>query len=377
MKKKTLVLGLFLFSSTAFAAFCPPVNTPTLILNFQMGFAQLKGTFSTGMKTLDTAVSLGLQTERSVILGAIGVQTQQEALNASNIAHADMEIAKMTANAVNAVKQSDRVKDTAIDFGAAGQGYNPCKVLNERRTITETQEKDREIRPNLVFKNIEAGTGKFANPIQAQENALKLHHDYFCTAEQASAGLCLNVGEMQGANLQASTLFEYSSSTDKYSIAKNSFINNMVGLPDAPLSEATAKTPRGQEYLRQKFEKDAVISPALNSLMAIQSEFTATPDGTESGQVVKPIRQQYREQVDRYLGHGEEHKNWAKTLVGQTERGVLVEVLKEGALELALMGNKHAQNERIESMLATLVAQENKKVNALTNKNLAGSATAK
>ena len=40
------------------------------------------------------------------------------------------------------------------------------------------------------------------------------------------------------------------------------------------------------------------------------------------------------------------------------------------------MGNKHAQNERIESMLASLVSQENKKVNSLTNKNLAGSATA-
>jgi len=62
--------------------------------------------------------------------------------------------------------------------------------------------------------------------------------------------------------------------------------------------------------------------------------------------------------------------------VGQTERGVLVEILKEGALELAIMGNKHAQNERIESMLASLVSQENKKVNSLTNKNLAGSATA-
>jgi hypothetical protein len=159
-------------------------------------------------------------------------------------------------------------------------------------------------------------------------------------------------------------------------MAKTSFINNMVGLPDAPLSATAAKTPRGQEYLRQKFEKDAVISPALNSLMAIQSEFTATPNGTESGQPVKPLRQQYREQVDRYLGHGEEYKNWNRSLVGQTERGVLVEILKEGALELAIMGNKHAQNERIESMLASLVSQENKKVNSLTNKNLAGSATA-
>ncbi|HFC9456398.1 MULTISPECIES: hypothetical protein [Acinetobacter] len=376
MNRKTGFLALCLFSTSVAAYYCPPYMTPTFLTQMSTGFAQLKATFTTGLNTLDTSVSSALQLERSMILGAIGVQTQQEAVNASNIAHADMEIARTTASAIGAMKQSDRIKDTALNYGAAGQGYNPCLVLNERRTITETQEKDKEIRADMVFQNVTAGTGKFANPIKAQDEALKLHHDYFCTSEQAAAGLCLSVGEMQGANLQASTLFEYSSSTDKYAMAKSSFINNMVGLPDAPLSETAAKTPRGQEYLRQKFEKDAVISPALNSLMAIQSEFTATPNGTESGQPVKPLRQQYREQVDRYLGHGEEYKNWNRSLVGQTERGVLVEILKEGALELAIMGNKHAQNERIESMLASLVSQENKKVNSLTNKNLAGSATA-
>ncbi|MFX6593872.1 hypothetical protein ABTG89_19985, partial [Acinetobacter baumannii] len=92
----------------------------------------------------------------------------------------DQEIAKATANAIGAVKQSERLKETAIDFGAAGQGYNPCKVLNERRTITETQERDKENRPDLIFKEISAGTGKYANPVVAQEQTLKLHHDYFC-----------------------------------------------------------------------------------------------------------------------------------------------------------------------------------------------------
>ncbi|MBP4314040.1 hypothetical protein ITF11_20620, partial [Acinetobacter baumannii] len=56
---------------------------------------------------------------------------------------------------------------------------------------------------------------------------------------------------------------------------------------------------------------------------------------------------------------------------------VLVEILKEGALELAIMGNKHAQNERIEANLASLVALENKKANSLNKSNIAGSAKAK
>ncbi|TDI33400.1 hypothetical protein DWA10_20505, partial [Acinetobacter baumannii] len=66
-----------------------------------------------------------------------------------------------------------------------------------------------------------------------------------------------------------------------------------------------------------------------------------------------------------------------RTLVAAPERGVLVEILKEGALELAIMGNKHAQNERIEANLASLVALENKKANSLNKSNIAGSAKAK
>ncbi|HHB1466995.1 TPA: hypothetical protein ACN96V_003645 [Acinetobacter baumannii] len=377
MKKKTTFLLLSVFSTSVIAAYCPPFSNPLILRDFISGFQQLNATFTTGLNTLDQSVSAALTTERQLLLNAIALKTTQEAMNASSIAHADQEIAKATANAIGAVKQSERLKETAIDFGAAGQGYNPCKVLNERRTITETQVRDKENRPDLIFKEISAGTGKYANPVVAQEQTLKLHHDYFCTSEQVSAGLCMSVGEMSGANLQASTLFEYSSANDKYAIAKTSFINNMVGLPDAPLSANAAKTPRGKEYMRQKVENDAVISPAINSLMAIKSEFTENPNGGEFGQPVKPLRQQYREQVDRYLGHGEEYKNWNRTLVAAPERGVLVEILKEGALELAIMGNKHAQNERIESNLASLVALENKKANSLNKSNIAGSAKAK
>ena len=93
--------------------------------------------------------------------GAIGVQTQQEAVNASNIAHADGNCTYNSESAIGAMKQSDRIKDTALNYGAAGQRLQPCLVLNERRTITETQKKDKEIRADMVFQNVTAGTGKF------------------------------------------------------------------------------------------------------------------------------------------------------------------------------------------------------------------------
>ncbi|MFV4920027.1 hypothetical protein Q5E55_020515 (plasmid) [Acinetobacter baumannii] len=104
---------------------------------------------------MDQSVSAALTTERQLLLNAIALKTTQEAMNASSIAHADQEIAKATANAIGAVKQSERLKETAIDFGAAGQGYNPCKVLNERRTITETQVRDKENRPDLILRKFQ------------------------------------------------------------------------------------------------------------------------------------------------------------------------------------------------------------------------------
>ena len=52
-------------------------------------------------------------------------------------------------------------------------------------------------------------------------------------------------------------------------------INNMVGLPDRPINDRVASTPDGEKYLAEKLAKDAKISPAINSLKAIQSEFTS------------------------------------------------------------------------------------------------------
>lgn len=63
-----------------------------------------------------------------------------------------------------------------------------------------------------------------------------------------------------------------------------------------------------------------------------------------------------KEDVDRYLGGGEEYKAWSATLTGQEEKGLLTEILKVKALRLYMQSQQFSQLQRMEAMLAANVA---------------------
>jgi hypothetical protein len=111
------------------------------------------------------------------------------------------------------------------------------------------------------------------NPHKAQEAMLQAHNE-FCTTSQAASGLCGAAGENAGLSLQASTLFTTAAPDTAMARAQNALINNMVGLPDAPIDGRIAKTSAGQDYVMAKLAKDALTSPAITSLKAIQAQYS-------------------------------------------------------------------------------------------------------
>ena len=67
---------------------------------------------------------------------------------------------------------------------------------------------------------------------------------------------------------------------------------------------------------------------------------------------------QLKNDVSRYFGSGDEYKQWSKTLVGQTEKGVLKEILTIKALRLFQQSEKYQQLMQLEAMVAANVAAE-------------------
>src|SRR5699024_6162175 len=83
-----------------------------------------------------------------------------------------------------------------------------------------------------------------------------------------------------------------------------------------------------------------------------------TPEEKEKLLKKDPLAVQIKNDINRYLGSGDEYQAWSKTLVATPERGVLQEVLRVKAARLYLKSQHYKQLSRMEAMLAANVAAE-------------------
>jgi hypothetical protein len=207
-----------------------------------------------------------------------------------------------------------------------------------------------------IMAEVTAAPGKYADPLAAISQRAKEHRENFCTQDQAKAGMCSSASPLAGANINVATLFAPMMESDAAYKAKVSFVDNLAGLPDAPVPEAAAKTPAAQAYMLAKARKDAIMSPALASMKAVQLDYTGISDAHTGADI--PISQRFDAEVGRYLGNNAEYDKWSAVLTAQNTRGLLVEMLKVKALDLAILEKQYRQYERMEANLAAIVAAE-------------------
>ena len=71
-----------------------------------------------------------------------------------------------------------------------------------------------------------------------------------------------------------------------------------------------------------------------------------------------PLALQVKKDVNRYLGSGQEYKEWSQTLVSLEEKGVLAEILREKALRLHIQAEEYKTLQQMEAMLAAAASAE-------------------
>ena len=174
----------------------------------------------------------------------------------------------------------------------------------------------------------------------------------------STAGITLRMsaGSMPGADLTVATLFEPAMEGETLYEAKVGFVNNIAGLPDGPVPASAGKSSAAEDYALSKARKDALVSPALSSLKAIQLDYSGV-EGKETGSDL-PLAVHFRNEVKRYSGNTAEYDSWARVMAAQNERGALVELLKIKALDLAIQEKQYRQYESMEAQLASLVSLE-------------------
>jgi hypothetical protein len=268
------------------------------------------------------------------------------------------------ATSLQAMAVNDRVKKAQMKYSAEfGQGYDPCKVLSTRTNIMTRMEDMRDERTGRVATEVRAASGKFAKPTEAQKDAIE-ENKPFCTQDQVDSGLCDRVGQYQGASANAGTLFAPAAEGEDLYAAKVAFVNNIVGLPDGEIPAEVGKTPLGAEYMMAKAKKDARLSVATTILKQVQLEHSSVA-GAHTGQDL-PLAEHFDNEVKRYAGDSDDYLNWSTSLAAQDQRGVLVEILKVKALDVALQHRQYEQYSQMEAALASLVASEADVLNTKT-----------
>ncbi len=349
----------FLLIAPAVWAVCPPQFIEQMVIpSFSAAEAALTG----AVAAVDGSLSGILTAESQRLTSAIAVLTKQKALTANQIATANHNVSQVTAAGLNVLAQNKRLSDARFEYGGEfGQGYSPCAVTATRQAIADRQSAVHQDLPTRIQAEVLAAPGHYGDPLQAQREELQ-EHAPFCTADQAASGLC-KMGaatssggqSLAGADLNVATLFTPSMENETLYAAKTAFVNNVVGVPEGPLPVgANANSASVAAYEMAKAKKDAIVSPALVALASIKMDYagvSTAEDGTGL-----PLATQYDNEVKRYGGDSPEATKWASVLSAQNERGLLVELLKIKALDLSMQGQTYRSDERMEAMLASLVA---------------------
>lgn len=351
-RRVTMATAIALTSGLAFAQFCPPQYQENFV---QPMFLSATGAIEAEISSIDATLSAELELYSQRINSAVAVLAKQKALVANQTADANRTAAQTTATALNALSQAQRVKEARFEYGAEfGQGYQPCAIYAGRNLMANRDAEMAEERRVRIMSELVAAPGRYSDPVQAEQNLAQEHRQYFCTSDQVKSGMCESVGPMAGASVAAATLFQPVMEADSLYRAKVAFGNNLTGPPDAPVPAAAAGSPAGVAYALAKAQKDSLESPALASVKEIQLEYTGV-DAAHGGSDI-PMAVRLEREVQRYLGNTADYDSWTKAMAGQNTRGLMVELLKEKALDLVLLERQYRQYERMEANLATLVA---------------------
>lgn len=333
-------------------AYCPPQYQETWVLPM---FTWSAGFLTAAVHGMDLALTAQLWFQSERLISAVSVLTKQKAVTANQISDGLRNTNQNIAVSFNAMAQAERVKKARFEYGGDfGQGYSPCYVYRGRLGISAVEADHAGAAAHAVRTEIKSAPGRYADPVAAQKEMLEEHNKLFCTPDQAASGLCAAAGTLPGASLTVATLFKPTAYNEDLTKAKSAFINNITGLPDGEVPKGGGSSETAASYQQAKMQKDAVRSSAMASLKQIQIETTTGEEHNAKGNL--PLSKLYENEVKRYAGNSDEYQQWSRVMAAQSERGALVELLKIKALDLSLQEKTYRQFERMEAMLASMVA---------------------
>lgn len=348
-KKRLVALAVLAATGTAVWASCG--GTEGLVATSAASTAVTVGAQLAAATSTLIAVD---QAQTAAIISSIRVLAKQIETSGEKLASTTVGAEQSGAAVAKELADKEMIDKIVVDY--TSQGFDPCgqSAATQKLAMTEAQVKSSI--PGLVRTEIEAGGGKFALPEEVLIARESRHQALFCTQAEKDSGACFSVGKIPGGDTNAALLFGTDTGADARA-AKNALINQIIGVPDAPVRAEAANTPQAAAYLLEKKRKDAFLAFPAYSLKTIQAE-------NESFKGVMD------ERVGQYFGTAKATE-WARNQTSQASRGLLIDLVKIQGITLKIAERRLHQNMRIGANLAALLELENQVRNGAQTEQMA------
>lgn len=310
--------------------------------------ASMTTSVASNITTFGATFGANMAIKYEEVISAVAIATKQESLAGSVVSDGVKDSAEQLVNAVRAQNLSDQATVAHLNYNSAtGQGYEPCLVAAQNRTLDIAFDKTGTAAVASVAA-LDVAPGRLVGSTgAAMMQRLSDHRNKFCSQAESDAGIC-TLSALPGGDVNAALLFEPTAPGSLKQQAQAAYIQHVLGAPDQAIPASAGLTPAGQQYMLAKNSKDALLSIPAYSLAMIRAANTQEADfNNKSPNEILKIR------VNQYFG-GKEAQKWSSVLTAQSERGLMVEAVKMGGLEVWLHHKQFQQNQRLEMNLAAL-----------------------
>jgi len=346
-----IVVALALLASSAGLSWASCGGTESLVV---ASVVQMGASVIANISSVTSAIIKLDMSQSEMLVSSIRATTKQVEASGEKAAATIIQAEQSNAALNKELADKELVDKVVVDY--LSQGFNPCEVSDLTSRVARAELEAKAALPARYRTEIAAVGGKYADPAAVVRYREELHRSNFCTQSEADAGVC-SLGKIPGGDINAALLFGTDASADAQA-AKNALINNLVGLPDAPIPPSAANSPEAQSYLMAKKRKDSYLAWSAYSLKSIQSD----------NEKVMPV---LNERIGMYFGTAKAAE-WAQSQASQAPRGLLVDMVKIAGLDLKVSERRLWQNLRTEANLASLVDLENQAKNGAALERFSG-----
>ena len=321
------------------------------------------GTIASAAVAADASIAMSILYNTQRLLSAESTKVKGKALGGNDTSRTVADAQHMIAQGMVAAITQKRIAAAATNYSAEfGQGYEPCKDIANRGAISEAMGQESSQTKDIT-RTFYGAPGRMGDRITA---ATQRRNDFepFCTEELIEKGFPCSIGRAGGGNkeneclaLDASNILNDRDTGDMSYHAVKFIADTLIGDPAPKLAKGAAGNPATNAAMQTYLTQSAIDSTAQASLAALMAETTVDSDHADDPEGLS-LHARLKKEASKYAGAGEEALKWARVMAQQKEHGLLIELLKAKAFDLALMERQYRQYERIESMLAALVARK-------------------